>query len=89
MKIKQEYSIRNIAGENVVVLHGSYGVNKTRIVGFNQSAFDLWEALFGSDFSIEDAAAVLVNKYEIDSETARRDAQQWVDTLKDCGLLDE
>lgn len=89
MKIKQEYSIRNIAGENVVVLHGSYGVNKTRIVGFNQSALDLWEALIGSDFSIDDAAAVLVNKYEIDSETARRDAQQWVDTLKDCGLLDE
>ena len=80
--------MRNIAGENVVVLHGSYGVQKTRIVGFNQSALELWEALYGRDFSVADAAAVLVNNYEIDAETAERDAKQWVDTLAECGLLE-
>ena len=89
MRIKQEYSMRNMAGENVVILHGSYGVKKTRIVGFNQSAAEMWEALYGRDFTLADAIDVLVKKYEIDAATAEHDAKQWVATLAECGLIEE
>lgn len=88
MKIKQECKVRDIAGENVVILQGSYGADLTRIITLNESALLLWNTLVGQDFSVEDAAQVLCDHYDIDHVTAMRDAQVWINKLVECKLLD-
>lgn len=88
MKIKQECKVRDIAGENVVILQGSYGADLTRIITLNESALLMWNTLAGRDFSVEDAAQVLCDNYDIDHITAMRDAQVWIDKLTECKLLD-
>ena len=60
MRIKQEYQVREVAGENIVILQGRYGADLTRIVTFNDSALLMWNELFGRDFTAQDAAAVLL-----------------------------
>ena len=86
MRIKQGYKVREIAGENVVVMPRVNGVDFTRIISLNESALVLWQSLEGSDFSTEDVAEVLTSNFEVDAATAQRDAALWVERMQECDL---
>lgn len=89
MRIKQQYQVRNIAGENVVILQGHYGVDMTRIITLNESALLVWNSIAERDFSIEDVVAILQQHYEVDLATAQRDSELWVARMKECNLIEE
>ena len=88
MRIKQEYKVREIAGESVVIMQGKQGADLTQIITLNDSALMLWNALQGKDFEASDAADVLMQNYEVETEVARRDATAWVERLSECGLIE-
>ena len=87
MKFKEGYKVRSIAGENVVIMQGSAGSDMTRIISLNDSSLLLWNELQGKEFEVADVANILISTYEIDSETAERDAKAWVEKLAECGLI--
>lgn len=87
MKIREEYKVRDMAGEHVVIMQGRQGVDMTRIISLNESALYLWNALAGREFETEDAARLLVERYEVDDRTAARDAAAWVAKLRECRLV--
>ena len=89
MKIREEYKIREMAGEHVIVMPGCGGAaDMTRIVSLNRSSMYLWEALRGREFTAEDAAGLLTERYEVDAETALQDAGQWIARLAECGIVE-
>lgn len=88
MKIKPEYKLREIAGEVIIVNQGTVGIDMTRIISLNDSARELYEHLVDKDFTIDDAAGVLVDIYEIPLLQAQRDAEVWIDALKKCGVIE-
>ncbi len=88
MKINPNYKIREIAGENIVVNQGTANVDTTRIISLNASARLLYQTLAEQDFTVEDAAKVLVDTYGIDDKQALTDAEKWVDALKQCGIIE-
>ncbi|MBR3774612.1 MAG: PqqD family protein [Alistipes sp.] len=89
MKIKQEYKVREIAGENVVIMQGRQGADLTQIVTLNASALVLWNALSGKEFTVAEAAEVLVQNFEVESDVALRDATAWVERMAECGLIEK
>jgi hypothetical protein len=88
MRINQNCKVREIAGENVVIMQGRNGADLTQIITLNESALILWQALSGSDFEVEDAQRVLTENFEVDDATALRDAQQWVERMRVCKLIE-
>ncbi|MCI5717708.1 MAG: PqqD family protein [Alistipes sp.] len=88
MKIRQGYKVREIAGENVVIMQGKAGADMTRIITFNDSALLLWNELQGKDFGLQDAVRVLTDNYEVDAAVAERDARAWIDRLTECKLVE-
>ena len=54
----------------------------------NDSSLYLWETLRGRDFTTEEAAGLLTERYEVDEATALRDAQAWAGKLAECGVLE-
>ena len=72
MKIREEYKVREMAGEHVVIMQGRLGVDMTKIISLNESALYLWNALAGKEFSVDDAARLLTERYEVDRRTRRR-----------------
>ncbi len=88
MRIKSEYKIREIAGEKIIVIQGKFGQDMTRIVSLNPSSELLIESLSGRDFEIADAANILTENYEVDYDTAERDAAAWVQKLIECGIVE-
>ena len=87
MKINRNYKIHEIAGETIVVNQGTATVNMTRIISVNASARLLFQTFIEQDFTVEDAAEVLVDTYGIDYERALKDAEKWVESLKQCGVI--
>ena len=49
MKIKQQYKVREMAGEHVVIMQGKFGADMTRIISLNESALYLWNAIYDKD----------------------------------------
>jgi hypothetical protein len=46
-----------------------------------------WKRLSGKDFTLQEAALVLVESYHISQEQAERDVVIWADALKKCSAL--
>lgn len=88
MKINSNYKLREIAGETIIVNQGKEGVDMTRIISLNKSAKLMYEQLAGKEFSLEEAAQLLVDTYGIDSAMALNDAGKWIDALKECKVIE-
>lgn len=88
MKIKSDYKLREIAGETIIVNQGTASVNMTKIISLNASARMLYETLAEKEFSVEDAAQVLISTYGISDELAQKDADNWINDLKNCGVIE-
>ena len=89
MKLKEQYKVREMAGEHVVIMQGKLGSDLTRIISLNESALYLWQAIEGKEFSVNTISELLTEQYGIDDQIATTDAQRWVDKLIDCGLIEE
>ena len=89
MRIKEGFRLRSVLGESVVVGEGVNQINFSKIIALNESAALLWQAIEGKEFSNEDLANILVDIYEIDQETALRDAWEMTEEWKKQGLLDD
>lgn len=88
MRIKQGYKVREIAGENVVIMSGIQGADMTRIITLNESALLMWNALCEKDFSVIDAQRVLLENYQVEDSVALADAQKWIAKLQEAGLVE-
>lgn len=87
MKINSNYKLREVAGETIVVNQGTTGMDMTRIISLNASAKLLYESLADKEFTLEDAAGILVQSYGIPQERALKDAAVWADALKKCKII--
>lgn len=88
MKIKQQYKVRDMAGEHVVIMQGEFAADMTRIISLNDSALYLWSEIYGREFSVDMVATLLTDHYGIDVDVAMQDARRWVGKLIECGLVE-
>ena len=87
MQIKKELKLREVAGEGILVpgtdaildLNGLFIVTET-------GAF-LWKHLPLAE-SESDLVAKLLEEYEIDKETAEKDVREFLEKLRDFGIID-
>lgn len=88
MKIKENYKVREIAGEHLIVEQGQLNGDMTKVISLNATAVLLWNELQGKEFALEDAAAVLEARYGIAHEQAMTDAGRWTEALLKCGVME-
>jgi hypothetical protein len=83
MRIKKGFVLREMCGENIITAEGIENVRFDKLISLNATAAYLWNELAGKEFTIEDMADLLVNRYEISKEVASTDsarlAQAWID----------
>ena len=88
MRIKQGYKVRELAGENVVIMQGRSGADMTRVISLNNSSLLLWNNLLGMEFSADDVKRILLENYDVDEAVAAADAQAWVEKMQQTGLVE-
>ena len=89
MKIDSKVKVRNIAGENVVIMQGRLGADLTRIIQLNGSSVWLLEQLTDRDFEVADVVELLTSRYDVDEQTATADAAKWVEQLRQHKMVIE
>lgn len=86
MTIDHQYQISKIAGESVIFTHDSHGTNMTQVISLNETSEWLWNTLYDQEFTVESVIALLLDRFEVDRETAQKDAESWIHTLVEYHL---
>jgi Coenzyme PQQ synthesis protein D (PqqD). len=89
MRIKEGFILRTICGEHVVVGEGLAQVNYNKLISLNNSAAWLWEQVQGRDFSVEDLASLLQERYEVSAEQALADSRKLLRVWQEQNLVTE
>jgi hypothetical protein len=87
MKLIPDLTLREIAGEKMLVLKGAAGVDLTKVVMLNSTAEYLWNSLPGKEFQNEDVEELLIQKYGIAKDQAKIDAGAWIQSMVDACLI--
>ena len=88
MKIKEGFVLRTICGQNVVSGEGTANSNFAKLVSLNESAAYLFKAVGDGEFTAETLADLLLEAYEVDRETALRDAEVLCSQWKEIGIVE-
>lgn len=87
MKIKNGFIVREVAGSTVVV-----PLDPTHTFGnmlkLNGTGKFLWEKL-SVDVTLDELVSFLVAEYEIDTSTAKRDIERFLESLRTLGALED
>ncbi len=70
--------VRHVAGEDIVITQSPEAADMTKVIALNESALHLYNALQDRDFTMQDVVDTLLEAYDVDADTARRDAEAWV-----------
>ena len=87
MKIDPRKRVRDVAGEHIVIMQSNDAADMTKVVALNESALHLYGLLQGREFGEEDVVRLMLDEYEVDDATARRDAAAWIESMKKEGLI--
>ena len=87
MKLIPDLTLREIAGEKMLVLKGAAGIDLTKVVMLNRTAEYLWNSLQKREFQNEDVEELLIQKYSITKNQAKNDAEAWIQSMINAGLL--
>ena len=89
MKIIDGFRLRKLGKEHIVVGEGLGQVNFNKMISLNASAAYVWESVEGKDVSVDDLVALLLDRYEVEEEVARRDAQALAAAWVEAGVVSE
>ena len=88
MKLKKDFVLRQVADTWVVLPVGQTSVSFNGMLSLNDSGALLWQALEqGAD--PEALADVLTREYEVERSVALADAEEFLETLRNAGCLEE
>lgn len=87
MKINENYLLRTVAGQNLVVPVGA-GMNFNAAISLNETGAFLWRLLENGATEDSLTQAVLA-EYTVSAEVAKADVTAFLNKLRDNGILDE
>ena len=89
MKIRKGFELREVCGEHIIVAYGLENIDFNKVISLNESATYLWRNIAEGEFTAETMASLLTKEYEVDADTALRDATALLDEWTKVGLVEE
>ncbi|MBD5356917.1 MAG: PqqD family protein [Bacteroides sp.] len=81
--------LRRLGNEAMIVAESLELIDFDKLVSLNDSAAYIWESLPDSDFDEATIAGLLTDRYDVDYETAYKDASELVNLWIRAGIIDE
>lgn len=86
MKIVKEFILRDIAGEYVLVPTGATTQEFNGLITLTDTAGFIWENIEKAG-SMQELENRILEKYQVEEETARKDTEEFVRELQKAGIL--
>ena len=87
MKIKEGFILRKISDTYVVVAVGDAAKDFRGMINLNETGGFLWETL-AKGATTEQLQKALLDEYDVDEETAKRDVEKFIKSITDAGFLE-
>lgn len=84
---RPNFIAREIAGETLLVPVTGKVADLQRVIALNGVGAFIWEQL-EQPRDLEGIVTALVDAFEVDSETARKDAVEFIDQMKSAAVID-
>ena len=88
MKVSQDFILREIAGEFMLIPVGTVASKFNGLITLNETSAVLFKALY-KDVSLDDLVTAITSEYDIDQDTVRADIEEFLQQLKQIGALVE
>lgn len=88
MKIKDGFTLRNIAGCEIVVPVGNTCKTFNGMITLNDSASFFWQ-LLQKETTVDEMVKRTTEEYEVNEDTARQDIENFISLLKENNLIEE
>ena len=90
MRIKNDFVLREVCGESVIMGEGLKAIDFRKLLALNKSAAWLWkEAKAQGDFTIESLTERLCEEYDVTAEEARSCVTELLDKLDKEGVIEK
>ena len=89
MKISENYILREIAGEYIVVPTGSAAMDFKGLITLNDTGVFLWKLLQEDDQTKESLLDALCEEYKAVREEAKADIEEFLQRIRSEGMLIE
>lgn len=86
MKIEKEFVLREIAGDFILVPVGETAMSFNGLITVNEIGAFLWGKL-KEETSIKELTKAILDEYEIDEVTARKDVTEFVNAFIEAGIV--
>lgn len=88
MKTNKDYIFREIVGENVLVPSGQAAQKINGMIHLSETASFIW-GLYDKKKNLDEIVGAVLDEFEIDTETARRDVFGFSELLYKEGIIME
>ena len=88
MKLIEGFRLRDVMGQATVIGEGVGQVDFNKLITLNESAAYLWESVAGKEFDIDTLADLLIERYSIDRNLAKKDAEAIASKWVEIGLAE-
>lgn len=88
MQVSKDYLLRTIAGETILIPSGAAAQKFNGLVTVNAIGAFIWDVL-QTPMDLEELVDRITNEYEVDADTARCDAEEFISDLRSIGALED
>ena len=89
MRIKKDFVLREVCGENVIIGEGLGAIDFGKLLALNGTEAWLWkQAQEMGDFTIESLADRLCEEYEVSAEEARQDVAEIIGEWQKVNVME-
>ena len=86
MKFKQEFVLREVAGENIVIPLSGLGEQFNGLITLNESGAFIWKQI-ETEKSKEEIVDALLEEYEVTREQAQKNVDELCAQMEQLGIL--
>ncbi|MBR4572242.1 MAG: PqqD family protein [Prevotella sp.] len=87
MQVRSGFKLNTVCGETFLVPMGETNIDFSKLIVLNESSQLLWKRMAEGEFTTEDLVQVLLDEYEVDEATARKDVEKLIEQFKKEGVI--
>lgn len=87
MKFNPRMTVRNVAGEYIVMRLGLSETDLTTVMALNETSMSIYNHFGTNPFTTDDVVAFLCEEYDVDQATAGNDVTKWAADMRKMDLI--
>ncbi|MBQ7909776.1 MAG: PqqD family protein [Clostridia bacterium] len=88
IKLKKGFVLRKIGPMYSAVPFGKMTTEIKGMISLTESGYLLWQALDKGAETVDELVAIMLDTYDVDRDTAAKDVNEFLDYLREVGVIE-